>query len=327
LVLNCLLLAVGGCAGPMVMRLYFIHGGSLVWFSSWQETGGWPVIFVPLVISYLRRLTAEANAAPVLINLRLFLAAAVIGVLTGVDNYIYAFGLEKLPVSTSSLVIATQLAFTALFGFLIVKLRFTAYSINAVVLLTVGAAVLAISASGDRPAGESRGAYWLGFFLTLGAAALYGFVLPLVELAYRKANLEMTYTLVMEVQLVMCFFATAFCTVGMFFNKEFQKIRREEREYKLGSATYYVVVVLSCLAWQGFFLGAIGVIHYSSSLVSGIIIAITIPVNELLGVIFYGEKFGSQKGVSLGLSLWGFLSYFYGEYKSRKKANNDGEET
>ncbi|KAM0910646.1 hypothetical protein ACQ4PT_014025 [Festuca glaucescens] len=50
-----------------------------------------------------------------------------------------------------------------------------------------GAVVLGLHASSDRPKGVSRGQYWLGFFLNLGAAALYGLVLPLVELTYKRA--------------------------------------------------------------------------------------------------------------------------------------------
>jgi len=52
--------------------------------------------------------------------------------------------------------------------------------------------------------------------MTLGTAALYGFVLPVVELTYKKAKQTITYTLVVEIQMVMSFFATAFCAAGMF---------------------------------------------------------------------------------------------------------------
>ena len=47
---------------------------------------------------------------------------------------------------------------------------------------------------------------------------LQGPTLPLVELAYKHAaagGRAVTYALAMEMQLVMGFFATAFCTVGM----------------------------------------------------------------------------------------------------------------
>ncbi|CAN1345762.1 Purine permease 3 [Linum perenne] len=268
------------------MRLYFLHGGKRVWLSSWLETGGWPIMLIPLSIAYTLRRRRQPP--------RLFCSAAVIGVLTGFDDYIYAYGVARLPVSTSALVIATQLAFTAGFAFLLVKQRFTPYSINAVVLLTVGAGVLAMNSSGDRPENESGKEYAMGFVMTLVAALLYGFILPLVELAYNKAGQELSYTVVLEFQMVMTFFATVVCTVGMLINHDFQ-------------------------IWQAFFLGAIGVIFVGSSLLSGVLIAVLLPMTEVLAVIFYSESFKAEKGVSLGLSLWGFVSYFYGEHRQNKK--------
>lgn len=224
LIINCLILAIGNCGGPLIMRLYFLRGGNRIWFSSWLETGGWPIILIPLLVSYTRRRSAAPGSKLILMKPRVLLAAAMIGVLTGLDDYLYAYGVAKLPVSTSSLIIATQLAFTAGFAFLLVRQKFTAYSVNAVVLLTVGAVVLGLHTNGDRPQGESNKEYLMGFMLTLVAAALYGLILPLVELTYRKAKQELTYTLVLEIQLVMCFFATAFCTLGMLINNDFQVI-------------------------------------------------------------------------------------------------------
>lgn len=90
---------------------------------------------------------------------------------------------------------------------------------------------------------------------------------------------------------------------------------------------YYVVLVLSAIIWQFFYLGAIGVIFCSSSLLSGIIIAVLLPVNEILAVIFYSERFQAEKGVALVLSLWGFVSYFYGEVKHSKKAKHSTSQT
>ncbi|KAL7099880.1 hypothetical protein ACP275_09G113700 [Erythranthe tilingii] len=324
LIINCIILAVGNCGGPLIMRLYFVHGGKRIWFSSWLETGGWPIILAPLIVSYTRRrrTAASGKAELFVMKPRVFVAAAVIGVLTGFDDYLYAYGVAKLPVSTSALIVASQLAFTAVFAFLMVKQEFTAYSVNAVVLLTLGAVVLGLHTSGDRPEGESSKEYMLGFFLTLAAAALYGFILPAVELTYKKAKQAVSYTLVLEMQLVMCVFATAFCTVGMLVNNDFQAIAREARAYELGETKYYIVVVWSAIVWQCFFLGAIGVIFYSSSLLSGIVITVLLPATEILAIIFYHEKFQAEKGLSLFLSLWGFISYFYGEMKKNKNKNN-----
>nr|GMD85050.1 purine permease 1-like [Ipomoea batatas] len=178
------------------------------------------------------------------------IAAALLGVLVGVDNYLYSYGIAKLPVSTSSLIIATQLAFTAGFAFLLVKQKFTAFSINAVILLTVGAVLLGLRAGSDRPAGESNKAYLLGFVLTVGAAALYGLILPLIELSYLKAKQAVSLSLVLEFQMIMGFVGTIFATVGMIINKDFEVIPREAREFELGVTKYYVLAVFQwdCMA-------------------------------------------------------------------------------
>ena len=231
IILNFTMLTLGASCTPLLLRLYFLNGGTSKWLSSWLQTAGCPLTLIPLSISYCHRrqnlyLNLNLNFRPktrtFLITAPLFLACTVLGLLIGLDDFLYAYGLSYLPVSTSSLLISTQLGFTALSAFLLVKQRFSAYSINAIVLLSLGAVVLGIHSNGDRPKGEGKGQYFVGFVMTLGAAALYGLLMPLVELTYAKAKQAITYTLVMEMQLVMGFFATVFCTVGMIVNKDFQ---------------------------------------------------------------------------------------------------------
>ncbi|WOK94013.1 hypothetical protein Cni_G02715 [Canna indica] len=321
-VVNCVLLSLGSTGGPLLLRQYFLGGGKRQWLSAWLETGGWPALFLPLLISFLyrrRRRSPDSPARLFFLTPRLFLACTVLGLLTGLDDFLYAYGLAFLPVSTSSLLISTQLAFTALFAFLVVRQKFTPYSLNAVALLTVGAVMLGLHASSDRPKGVTRSDYYRGFALTLGAAALYGLVLPLVELTYAKAKQAITYTLVMEMQLVMGFFATAFCTVGMLVNNDFQAIPEEARNYELGEARYYTVIIWCAIFWQFFFVGAVGVIFCVNTLLAGILIAVFVPVVEVLGVIFFKEKFNSEKIIALVLSLWGLASYSYGQYRDEKK--------
>ncbi|EPS67422.1 hypothetical protein M569_07351, partial [Genlisea aurea] len=314
LIMNAALLTVGSCAGPLIMRLYFTRGGNRIWFSSWLESAGFPIILIPLIYSYCAGRGTHPSGI-ISMNPKLCSAAAVVGVLAGLDNYLYAYGVAKLPVSTSSLIIASQLGFTAVFAYLIVKQKFTAFSINAVVLLTVAAGILALHSNGDRPKGESNGDYYTGFVLTLAAAALYGLMLPLVELAYAKTGQDLNYDAVLKFQFVLGFFATLACTIGMAVSGDFPAIPTEARGFQLGEGRYYAVVVSSAIIWQCFFLGNIGVIFYSSALLSGVLISVLLPPTEILAVLFFREKFQAEKGVSLFLSLFGFVSYFYGEYK------------
>ncbi|KAF5187393.1 Purine permease [Thalictrum thalictroides] len=314
LLLNCALLSIGNTGGPLLLRLYFIRGGKRVWLSCWLESGGWPIMLIPLLASYVYRVRKSKEKAKLFfLTPFLFISGAVLGVLTGVDDWLYAYGVSKLPVSTFSLIVSTHVGFTAGFAFLIVKQKFTSYSINTIFLLTVAAVVLGVHTSSDRPNGISNLEYFTGFFMTLGASALYGFVLPMVEFTYKKSKTKLTYTLVIEMQMIMSLFATAFCTIGMI------AIPREAKEYELGETKYYTVLVFNAIVWQFFFLGAIGIIFSASSLLSGIMIAILLPITETLAVAFYHEKFSPEKGISLALSLWAFVSYFYGDYKQTKQ--------
>ncbi|GAB2260439.1 hypothetical protein Droror1_Dr00011294 [Drosera rotundifolia] len=327
LALNCLLLAVGIGGGPLVMRLYFIHGGKRIWLEAWLESAGFPVNIVPLVAAYIHRHRQSINSSTpaklFFITKPLFLAATLIGFLAGAADYLYAYGVKHIPVSTSSLILATQLAFTAVFAYVLVRQRFTAYAVNGVVLLTLGAAVLAMHTNSDRPDNVTKGQYLMGFFMTLASAAMFAALLPLMELTYKTAKMEIHYALVMEIQSVLSLSATILCTVGMAVNNDFKAMQREAKDFELGEGMYCFVLVCSALVWQCFYLGAAGTIHYGSSLLSGIIIAMALPVTEVLAVIIYHEKFQQEKAVSLALSLWGFVSYFYGESKQSERSNED----
>ncbi|KAH0665698.1 hypothetical protein KY285_026904 [Solanum tuberosum] len=305
------------------MRLYFIKGGKRIWLSCWLQTVAWPINFIPLAISYLYRRNNNNSSKLILMTPRIFMATIGIGILQGLSNYFYSYGVAKLPVSTNGLLISTQLAFIAFFAFIIVKLKLTSYSINSVFLLTIGAVVLALHSGGDRPEGEMNKEYILGFIMTLASAALTGLIFPLVELIYKKAQQAITYTFVLEFQTVYCFVTTVFSTIGMVINNDFQAISGEAKAFELGEGRYYVVIICIAIVLQFYFLGTIGVIYSASSLVSGILATFLLPVNEVLAVFLYSEKFSAEKGISLALSLWGFASYFYGDYKENKKRKND----
>ncbi|XP_078179456.1 purine permease 3-like [Carex rostrata] len=317
--LNCVLLGLGDTGGPLTSRLYFHHGGHRNWLSSFLETAGFPILLLPLCINYLYRRHRSHSAPIFFITPCLFLACIGLGLLTGVDDYLYAYGLSFLPVSTSAILLSTHLSFTAFFAFLIVKQRFTVFTINSIALLTTGAVILGLHGSSDRPKGVTDKQYYMGFFLMVATAALYGLVLPLIELTYRKSSREVTYTLVMEMQFVMAASATVFCVVGMAINKDFQAIPKEAKNFGLGEALYYTVLTWNAIFWQLFFLGTVGVIFCVNTLLAAIIVAVFIPVIEILGVIFLHERFSSEKGVALVLALWGLASYLYGEHKQVKK--------
>jgi drug/metabolite transporter (DMT)-like permease len=219
-------MVVGWASGPLLLRTYFLHGGNRKWLSSLLQTAGWPILIPPLIASYFSRRRRSTTTTPVfLMSIRLLAACVVVGVTVVLDNYLYAYGMASLPLSTSSILMATQLAFTAGFALLLVRQRFTAFSVNAVLLLSIGAAMLGVNGGGDRPAGVTRTEYYMGFGMTLGAAALYGLILPVIELSQAahlaRTGSAVTYTLCMEMQLFMGSSATVFSLIGMIVNNDF----------------------------------------------------------------------------------------------------------
>ncbi|KAF5189895.1 Purine permease [Thalictrum thalictroides] len=315
LLLSCGFVAIGIIGGPLVSRLYYIHGGSRRWLSSCMQTAGFPILFVPLISLFLQSKSQGVSPSLFFMEPKLFVLSGLIGLLLGLDNFLYSLGLSYTPVSTSSILFATQLAFLAVFAFFMVKQKFTAYSINSVILMTLGSVLLGLRTSGDRPAGVSDGQYWLGFFLTLASAALLGLIWPLIELSYGKAKRPVNYGIVLQFQTNLAIFATLFSLTGMVINKDFQAMGREANEYGLGNNMYYLVLGSIAVVWQLSFVGGLGVIFCANSLLNGVLSAVLLPITNVAAVIFYHENFNGLKAMSLVLCLWGFTSYFYGEYK------------
>lgn len=318
LLLSCAALSIGVSAGPLLMKFYYFNGGRLIWFPAWIETAGWPILLVPIFVSsaYKKKQGQTGNQH---ISLKLGLASVGIGLLTGLDLYMYSTGLSYLPLSTAALLLASQLAFNALFSYLIVRQKFTPYSINAVLLLTLAIIMLSFNGSHDRSSQVTNEEYFLGFIMALSAAALYGLILPLIELTYKAIDSEISYTLVMEMQLIISLSATVLTTVGMGYDKGFAAIPAEAKLSKSGETFYYIALVANGVCWQLFYIGVFGVIFLTNSLFSGIMMAISVPVNQVLAVMLFHEKFTGVKGVSLAVALWGFVSYLYGEYRCSKK--------
>lgn len=319
--LNCMLMAVGQVAGPLLVRIYYLHGGKSNWLGAWLLTAGFPILIIPIAISYIRA-RARAQAGRLLVTPWLFSASVILGLLLGLDSYLYSFGMSYLPVSVSSILGSSQLAFIAIFAYIVVKHKFTHYSINAVVLMTFGSVILGFHMNGDRPRGESKGKYILGFFMTIGGAALHGFLMPALEFTYLKAGKAITFDLVLQVQFLISMFATLFCSIPMIINNDFKAISKEAAEFGLGETKYYTILLIAAIVLQLLVIGSLGVIFNSSSLLGGLVSSLLVPVQQAFAVIILKEVFNAEKGMALAMCLWGFASYLYGEYQ-KPEANKE----
>ncbi|KAK9156882.1 hypothetical protein Scep_003456 [Stephania cephalantha] len=326
LLISAVLGGIGSIMGPILLRLYYIHGGNRKWIPGWLQSSGFPILLIPISINYLcHRRNPSSSCEKFFISPKVLLGASVLGLLYGLDNFMYTYGLSYLPVSTSSIVYSIYLVFIAFFSFFIVGQRLTPYSVNAVVLMTLGSVLLGIRQNGDKPPGVSAGQYLLGFLLTLGAAALLGLMIPCTEVSFTKFAKNITYNGVLQFQFWISLFSTIFCTVGMIVNKDFTAMSKEAREFGLGECRYYLVLVFTAVVCQMSFIGAVGVLFSSSALASGVYSATLVPVTSIAGVIVYHEKFSGEKGISLAMCLWGFGSYFYGYYRDTKKQSTKNQ--
>ncbi|CAN1194154.1 Purine permease 3 [Linum perenne] len=319
LLFNCFILTLGQVSGPILGRMYFIHGGKKLWLSTWANTAGFPILLIPIAISYRAAKSTRPKDAIFFPTRWLIGASVLLGILLGFDCYLYSFGTAYLPVSVISLVSSSQLAFTAVLAYFIVKQKITHYSLNAVVLMTLGSVVLGLHMDQDVPKGESKQKYVLGFLITTAAAAGHGLFLTLIEYTRVKAGIPLTFDLVMQLQFIMSMFATIFSTVPMLINNDFQGMAAEAAEFDIGVRNYYVVVFLGAVALQLMIIGIFGVVFSSSSLFGGIMTALLVPVQQVFAVIFLKEGFNAEKGMALALCLWGFASHVYGGYKASFK--------
>ncbi|KAM0946007.1 putative purine permease, plant [Dioscorea sansibarensis] len=327
LIINYGLLIGGSVSSTMLTRFYFIHGGSSRWLTTVVQSSAFPLLLIPIIIF------STTTSTPIFSNFtpKLLLLCLAIGLLNGVNNLLISWGISYLPVSTSSLILSSQLAFTLVLSVLLVHQPITFINLNCVILLTLSSVLLAIGSDeeSDRRDGITKSQYFLGFMATVGAALLFALYLPLVQLVYKRLS---KYKMVMEMQVVMQGAATGLALVGMVAGGGVEEVRKEAGKggggggFEFDGGVYWgVVVVVTGVCWQMCFMGTAGLVFLTSSLNCGICMTATLVVNVVGGVVVFGDGFGGVKGVSCVLCLWGFCSYLYGEYYSKKKMEMEME--
>ncbi|CAH9079999.1 unnamed protein product [Cuscuta epithymum] len=241
------------------------------------------------------------------------------GALSAATCLMYSYGLLFLPVSTYSLLCATQLAFNVLFSFLINAQRLTPLVLNSVVLVTVSAALLAVHSDDTTASRIPKGKYVVGILCTVGASAGYSLYLSLLELSFKKVIKRETFDVVLDMQVYPSFIATCCCVVGLFGSGEWKSLKGEMDGFGKGKVSYVMTLVWTALSWQIFSVGLLGLVFEVSSLFSNVISTIGLPIVPVLAVILFGDKMDGVKVIALLLALWGFLSYVYQHYLDDSK--------
>ncbi|CAN4078541.1 unnamed protein product [Withania somnifera] len=314
--INYMCLFFGSVSSSLLSKFYFNHKGGSRWVSTWVQCAGFPLLLLPI---YLFKICTDRKPFTGFTP-RILCLSVLIGFLLGINNLLFSWGNSYLPVSTNSLVLSTQLAFTLITSVIIVKQKITFQNLNCVILLTLSSVLLALGSSHDKPIGLTKVKYFKGFFSTVGAGLLFALYLPIMEKIYRKIY---CYAMVVEMQLIMEMAATVLATAGMVAGRGFSEMKTESTKvFDLGPKAYWLTVGLNVVTWQLCFMGTAGMVFLTTSLTGGVCMTALMGINVLGGVLVYGDPFGGIKAVSTLLCLWGFCSYIYGIYVKMKEENN-----
>ncbi|CAD6242922.1 unnamed protein product [Miscanthus lutarioriparius] len=318
---NIFFLVAGQTASTLLGRFYYNQGGNSKWMSTFVQTAGFPVLFVALYLFRSKSPSTQTTTSnPETSVAKITLIYIALGLIIAADDLMYSYGLLYLPVSTYSLICASQLAFNAIFSYVLNAQKFTALIFNSVILLTFSAALLGVDEDSQGTNGLSRGKYILGFALTLGASATYSLILSLMQVAFEKVIKKETFSVVLNMQIYTALVATIASLIGLFASGEWKTLEGEMHAFSSGRLSYVMTLLWTAVSWQIASVGVVGLIFVVSSLFSNVISTLALPIIPVFAVIFFHDKMDGVKIIAMLMAIWGFVSYGYQLYISDKKA-------
>lgn len=322
----------GQAVATLLGRLYYDNGGKSKWIGSLVQLVGFPILLPFYFIPSFKnaKLNSIIDSKP---PSKLVLASVyvVLGLIVAGDCYLYSFGLLYLPVSTYSLICASQLAFNAFFSFFLNSQKFTPYIVNSLVILTISSILLVFHQANSQDSSEvSKAKYVAGFICTIAASAGYGLVLSLTQFSIQKVLKRETFSIVFDIAVYQSLVASLITFVGLFTSGEWKDLKQEMLSFGLGKDSYIMTLTWTAIAWQVFTIGSLGLILEVSSLFSNVIGVLGLPIVPALSVFFFHEKMDGVKVMAMLLAVWGFISYVYDNYldsyNSKRKNQNINRE-
>jgi hypothetical protein len=301
-------LIVGQTSATLLGRYYYSQGGSSKWLSAFLQTAGFPILFFGLFFFPSKSSSGETPIGKVA------MIYVVLGLIMTADDIMYSHGLMYLPVSTYSLICASQLVFNVIFSYVLNSQKLTGLVMNSVVLLTLSALLLGVNHESYGYTGVSRGKYLLGFLLTLGASGTYSLILSLMQLTFENVVKKQTFSAVLNMQIYTAFVATFACLIGL--------LKGEMDSFQSGQFSYLMTLVWTSVSWQVASIGMVGLIFEVSSLFSNVISIFALPIVPLFGVMVFHDEMNGVKIIAMLISIWGFISYVCQHYLDNKKARS-----
>lgn len=295
-------------ASSLLSRLYYSGGGGSYWIISWTAVAGWPITALLLVPLY----TASPTAAPSPLTFKLGLWYAALGLLSALDNLLFAWAYAYLPASTASLLASSSLIFSAFFGWIIVKNKVNLSGLNAITIITAAVVIIALDSRSDGLPGVSRGLYALGFIFDILGSALHGLIFALSELVFVKELGRRSFHVVLELQTMVSLTAFILTTIGVVAKGDFQRMREEAASFEHGQLSYTMVLVWAAISFQLGVLGSTAVVYLASTVMAGILNAVRVPLTSIAAVVLFKDSMTGFKILSLVITGWGFVSYTLG---------------
>ncbi|KAI8552259.1 hypothetical protein RHMOL_Rhmol06G0252900 [Rhododendron molle] len=300
-------------ASILLSRFYYSNGGKSEWIISWVAVAGWPLTALILIPTYF-----FCKTSPSPLTIKLTLSYIVLGFITAADNLMFAYAYAYLPASTASLCTSSALAFSALFGYVLVKNKINSFTINAIVIITAAMVIIGLDSSSDRYGNVTDSQYIFGFVWDIMGAALHGLIFALSELVFVKLLGRRSFHVVLEQQVMVSFFAFVFTTIGMIMDNDFQGMSLEARSFEGGKVSYIMVLIWGAITFQLGSLGGTAVLFLSSTVLVGVLNAGRVPITSFAAVILLKDPMSGFKILSLVITFWGFASYIYGNYSPSK---------
>ncbi|KAL3345077.1 hypothetical protein AABB24_024167 [Solanum stoloniferum] len=302
--------------GTLLGRIYFEKGGNSKWLATLVQT-----IAFPILIPFLFIKPKKTNKNIEIIKKPSFIIVTslytILGLFIAGNCMLYTIGLQYLPVTTYSLICASQLGFNAIFSYFLNKQKITPYIVNSLVILTISSSLLVLhnDDSSERTNNKtSRQKYIFGFLSTLAASAGYALMLSITQLSLQKIFKKESFHLIIEMSIYQSISATMVLLIGLFASGEWKKLVKEMNEYELGKISYVLNLIGTSICWQFYTVGSVGLIFKVSSLFSNVISMLGLPFAPVLAVIFIHDKLSGIKVMSMVLAIWGFASYMYQHY-------------
>ncbi|KAJ1272508.1 hypothetical protein BS78_06G206800 [Paspalum vaginatum] len=313
---NIVFVLAGQSVATLLGRIYYDQGGQSLWMQTVVQSCGTPLA-IPLLLYFRTRPSSSSSSVaasrPPIAKLAAIYAG--LGVLLAGDNLMYSYGLLYLPMSTYSIICASQVSFNAVFSYFLNKEKFRALVLNSVVLLTFSAALVGLSHGSDGSDSDiPKGKFPAGFALTLSASALYSLTLSLTQLAFEEVLKSDTLGTVLEVQFWSNTAAACVSVAGLFASGEWRSIAGEMETYRKGEVAYAMTLAWTAVSWQLCTMGLMGLVAAVSSLFTNVISTVGTPLSPVIAVIFLGDRIDGVKLVAMLIAVWGLLSYVYQHY-------------